>query len=241
MYQAGWWPDPGGRHQLRYHDGVRWTEHVSDNGYNSVDAYGLPAAGQQMPYFIPVNVPQRGNGLAVASLVLGILAALSGIVPFLFFLAFLFGVLALVFGLIGWSAANKGAPNKGMSIAGTVLALAGIGLGVFGVIVVNRAVDEISDNISNIFGTADPSEYEVVVGTCGPGDNGWLEATGTIQNTTGDRTSFWVTVHFLDANGVQVADASDIVGTLEPGRTATWTANSNQEFPGAVTCEIVVE
>lgn len=35
---GGWWPDPHGRHQLRYWDGTRWTEHVSDAGVTSVDS-----------------------------------------------------------------------------------------------------------------------------------------------------------------------------------------------------------
>ena len=32
-----WAPDPLGRHQYRYWDGTQWTEHVADNGMNSVD------------------------------------------------------------------------------------------------------------------------------------------------------------------------------------------------------------
>jgi uncharacterized protein YxjI len=35
-----WYPDPSGRHELRYHDGSTWTEHVSDHGRQSVDAPG---------------------------------------------------------------------------------------------------------------------------------------------------------------------------------------------------------
>jgi hypothetical protein len=34
---AGWHPDPGRRHQLRYWDGTRWTDQVSDNGTQSTD------------------------------------------------------------------------------------------------------------------------------------------------------------------------------------------------------------
>lgn len=34
---AGWQADPFGRHELRYHDGSAWTEHVSDAGATSVD------------------------------------------------------------------------------------------------------------------------------------------------------------------------------------------------------------
>jgi hypothetical protein len=35
---AGWFADPGGRHELRYWDGQRWTGHVSDHGTQGVDA-----------------------------------------------------------------------------------------------------------------------------------------------------------------------------------------------------------
>jgi hypothetical protein len=34
---AGWFADPGRRHELRYWDGQRWTEHVSDRGTQAVD------------------------------------------------------------------------------------------------------------------------------------------------------------------------------------------------------------
>lgn len=37
---AGWYPDPWGRHQQRYHDGTRWTEHVVDDGQQLVDSLG---------------------------------------------------------------------------------------------------------------------------------------------------------------------------------------------------------
>jgi hypothetical protein len=37
---AGWFIDPTGRHQLRYWNGACWTEHVGDEGAQSVDAGG---------------------------------------------------------------------------------------------------------------------------------------------------------------------------------------------------------
>ena len=36
----GWYPDPYGRHELRYYDGALWTEHVSNHGKQSVDPPG---------------------------------------------------------------------------------------------------------------------------------------------------------------------------------------------------------
>lgn len=35
--QAGWHPDPGGRHEYRYWDGSRWTDDVSDGGVAARD------------------------------------------------------------------------------------------------------------------------------------------------------------------------------------------------------------
>jgi uncharacterized protein YxjI len=35
-----WYPDPSGRHELRYHDGNAWTEHVSSHGKQAVDPPG---------------------------------------------------------------------------------------------------------------------------------------------------------------------------------------------------------
>jgi uncharacterized protein YxjI len=35
-----WYPDPYGRHEVRYYDGTQWTEHVSSHGRQSVDPPG---------------------------------------------------------------------------------------------------------------------------------------------------------------------------------------------------------
>ena len=42
MSNSGWWPDPSGRHELRYHDGTAWSEHVSDRGAVSRDPVDSP-------------------------------------------------------------------------------------------------------------------------------------------------------------------------------------------------------
>ncbi len=50
---ADWYPDPGGRHEVRYWDGQAWTDHVTDQGVQSVDP--LPP--------IPPTPVQQGDGL----------------------------------------------------------------------------------------------------------------------------------------------------------------------------------
>ncbi len=37
---GGWLPDPSGRHEVRYHDGQNWTEHVSNAGVTGTDPIG---------------------------------------------------------------------------------------------------------------------------------------------------------------------------------------------------------
>src|ERR687885_260277 len=44
-----WYPDPFGRHELRYYDGSQWTEHVASHGRQSTD----PAVGE--PHVPTVN------------------------------------------------------------------------------------------------------------------------------------------------------------------------------------------
>jgi hypothetical protein len=71
------------------------------------------------PPVVPVIRPT--NGMATASLVLGIL----GVVLF-WFVGFVMSILAIVFGGIGISRANAGAPGKGAAIAGLILGIAGL-------------------------------------------------------------------------------------------------------------------
>lgn len=72
---------------------------------------------------------QQGNGLAIAGLVCGIIG--------LFFLTVILGPLAIIFGGINWSKADKGARYRGMAIGSVVLGV--IDLVVFVVLLVVAA------------------------------------------------------------------------------------------------------
>jgi uncharacterized protein YxjI len=45
--QPGWYPDPSGRHEHRFHDGAQWTPHVFSGGAPSVDP--VPPGPGQIP------------------------------------------------------------------------------------------------------------------------------------------------------------------------------------------------
>ncbi len=70
---------------------------------------------QQAPY--PYSAPQPGNGLAVASMVLGIIGTVIGLIPLLAIISFVLGLLAVIFGPLGIRRANRGASGKGMAVA----------------------------------------------------------------------------------------------------------------------------
>ena len=55
---AGWHLDPTGRHEQRYSDGVRWTEHVADGQATAVDPYTDPVPPPPAPLPPPAAVPQ---------------------------------------------------------------------------------------------------------------------------------------------------------------------------------------
>lgn len=73
----------------------------------------------------PLRGQQPRNGLGKGSLICGILAVVFSFIPVLNWFTWPLGVLAIVFGAIGWSRVNKGqATNKSMAVAGLVLGIA---------------------------------------------------------------------------------------------------------------------
>ena len=165
MTSPGWYPDPTNRFEFRYFDGNEWSSSVSRAGREFLDPApsGLAAPGTtwqpqapwqpQGPWQPGSPVPQQeGNGLAVTSLVLGVLACVFGLIPFMFVLVFLLAFLAIIFGAIGASRRSDGTRSK-MAIAGLVLGLVGVVAGVIGVMIVKVWVEETTDSLNEVFST----------------------------------------------------------------------------------------
>ena len=109
--QPGWYADPQSPALLRYWDGSIWTQHTAPAPYQAgPSAYGWMANS-------PTISNGGTNGLAIASLVLGIL--------------WLYGIgsiLALVFGYVALNQIKRRNENgRGLAIAGTVLGWIGVG------------------------------------------------------------------------------------------------------------------
>jgi hypothetical protein len=106
-------------------------------GYGQNPAGLGPGYGQGPGYDAPPTQPR--NGFGIAALVLGLLAVL---LSWTIIGGGVFGILALVFGLLGRARAKRGeATNGGISVTGVILGLIGlliaIGLIVFGVSILN--------------------------------------------------------------------------------------------------------
>lgn len=84
MADMGWYQDPSGRHEQRYFDGTRWTEHVADRGVTSVDPVApapevLARADDQSATRHGRKVwPWLVGAAALVLVVIGISVALSG-------------------------------------------------------------------------------------------------------------------------------------------------------------------
>lgn len=90
----------------------------------SAPTYPSQGYNYPQPQYQP---PQPRNGMGTASFVLGLLAALFSMIPIIGVIGWPLSILGLVFGILGIARARKGeATNKGLAIAGTVLASIGL-------------------------------------------------------------------------------------------------------------------
>jgi Domain of unknown function (DUF4190) len=69
----------------------------------------------------------KGNGMAVASFVTGLLGLVLSIIPILFYAGIVLDVVGIVLGAIGRSRAKEpGVPHRGLATAGLVMGVVGI-------------------------------------------------------------------------------------------------------------------
>lgn len=203
----GWLPDPHGRYELRYHNGVEWTADVSRDGQRFVDPLGRRRAG--------------GNGAAIASLVLGIVAITFGWLPFLFVVGAICGILAIVLGRRARrSAADAptGDARRGAATAGMITGATGLAACALGVALTGAVIDEV-DRFRR------PEPHTATIDDCtverGPDGTSTATARGVIVNDGDDTGDFTVTVQFVRP-GTRSAQRTAVVALddVAPGGSA---------------------
>jgi hypothetical protein len=161
------------------------------------------------------------NGLATASMVLGIIAIASGATMFLFAVAAPTGVLAVIFGVIAL-ARSRTLPQRtgwGRAVAGTVCGSLGVALSVVGYFVVIDVFRDVVDQL-------DIGPYRVEEGRCFVSD-GLAMFNGTVTNEAETSRTYTLYIDFVRA-GTDNAIASDAVTvrSVQPGESAPFDASA---------------
>ena len=89
-----------------------------------------------------------GQGLGVAGLVIGILAAILAMIPCVGWIAIIPGVIALALSLVAFSQANKGNGSKGVIIGALVVSIIAISIGLVQIVFFAAVATE-GGNIKN--------------------------------------------------------------------------------------------
>ncbi len=124
-------------------------------------------AGPHQPHgWAPVTPAAPRNGLGIAALCLGIVGLLFGLVPFTGFIAFALGAVGAILGLVGFGRARRRiATNLKTAIAGTVLSVIALALGIWGMVIVFTGLNQLSEDLGNLSATSSPSATSGAVGT----------------------------------------------------------------------------
>ncbi|SKC51335.1 FxLYD domain-containing protein [Krasilnikoviella flava] len=192
-----------------------------------------PAPGQPMPG-APAQAPNRGNALAVTGFVLALVGFLLCLVPVVNVFAIVLAVVGLVLAVIGLVKTRKGAPRKGLAVAGIVLAvLGGVGGGVSAAVYGAAAdaaietLDDASADLDKMTGDATEQvlaeDVSVEIGDfTAEEDEFGLVTTGlpvTLTNTSDETQSFMVTIDALDESGNRVAQDIAYSNELAAGQS----------------------
>ncbi|CAL9378512.1 hypothetical protein SUDANB95_01008 [Actinosynnema sp. ALI-1.44] len=110
------------------------------------------------------------NGLGTAGFVLGVVGLVLSPIPFIGVVAWPLVVLGLIFSAVGLARVGKGkASNKGLSIAGVVASVLGLGVCITWVFIFNAAVDEVQQEVERVAKvdyevTGDATDVEILYG-----------------------------------------------------------------------------
>jgi hypothetical protein len=195
---SGWYPDPTGRFEYRYHNDREWTADVASGGRRSVDP---------LTSYTPPTSSGGSNGMAVAGMVCGIFAVVTAWVPFIAVI----GIIAAIVGLalsIPALARSRERGRRGFALAGVITSAVGLLLGVLGIVltvVVVRAINAFDD----------PGPVDVTVERCEVDGSGVL-AEIAVENLSSKERSYTIEIDLggLSTEWVEFDD-------VDPGERTT--------------------
>jgi hypothetical protein len=177
----------------------------------------------------PIHVVDRQapakNGFGVTALVLGIIGTVFGFIPLTFFIALPLGVIGTVFGSFGLRrVSRKAADNKGVTIAGLVLSVIALILGIVGAVIVNRTVNHINNTVN---GTTSHAS-DVAISSCSPNGQGDASASVVVTNHSSKASDYLITIAMnAKGSGQRIGTGTVTLDNLAAGqRSAPLAAES---------------
>lgn len=187
--QAGWYPDPVGDHEFRYHNGGSWTGDVATDGVRRVT---------EVPDLSAPRFPQRSDPRSgTVAMVFGIISMSIGWIPFVCFVAIFFGVVGVVVGF----RRRRFESARGAALVGIVTGSVGILMSAAGIwisVVLVQTVAEFED----------PGPHDVELTGCDEVD-GATRASGQITNLDDRERSYTIRVE-LDEETTVDAVVDDV-------------------------------
>lgn len=91
------------------------------------------------------------NGLGLAALILALIGLVFGLVPLTGFLAVILGITAVALGFAGRGRIRRQrATNRKATWSGIILGVLAIALGIWGIIIVNDAFEQLDDDMQDL-------------------------------------------------------------------------------------------
>ena len=215
---SGWYPDPTGRFEYRYHNDRVWTADVASGGRRFVDQLPVPPSGPP--------AERGGNGLAVAGMVCGVVAVVIAWVPFVAVLGLITATVGLALSIPGLARSRETGGRRAFAIAGIVTSACALVLGVLGVVLtvaLMRAIDRFDD----------PGPYDARLTTC-TAQGGEIVATGQLENLGDDTQTYSVLVRLAPDALERV-----VVEDVPAGATADFEAQERSFTGGEPECRIL--
>ncbi len=225
---SGWYPDPMGRFEYRYHNGQAWTADVATGGQRYVDpvsgptGFGPPGVpgptgptGPSGPIgFSGAPLRRAGNGIALAGMVCGIVGLVTGWVPFFGVIGIVASIVGLCLSIPGLRRSRETGERRAFAITGIITSSLGIIVGVLGIILtvfLFRAVQRFES----------PGLVDARVDSCTVED-GYLVARGELTNRSSRTRDYTVLVELdlgdrrrVEVDDVAAGESSDFVARSE--------------------------
>ncbi|MFE9932477.1 DUF4352 domain-containing protein [Streptomyces sp. NPDC005533] len=164
-------------------------------------AWGQPGFGG-VPYAGHPQGPPTTNGLALAAVIVAGFAIMTGLVPLFFWAGALLAIVATGLGIGALVRAGKGAPNKAMSVVGTVLGVLGLAASVGGFFLTAVFLDNASGRYEQ---GLDIDEEELDLEGLYPSGEPWPSASPSPSQVPGLTGALPFGETFTYPNGVKVS------------------------------------